>query len=257
MLGGNPGGAGACGSRRCRSPPPATIARSAPPSRKSASWPARRAGQRRGRWPARARPPLRARTPAARPAPPIGRERRAAVGQPRDRPRHARPDRRGRFFVDLPAGAFVDEQPADERGCPCEVGLPAVGDDRLRARERDRGEGSRPAPARAARFLRSRSCRSAAAPPRPDCRRARRRSRRAGLFGVEGDAEQVAAEVQRRRRVFFPQARFPAPQPHLAVVADRVGAVGRGPGDRAQARRRSTRSPGPNRLSGSQPSPGL
>ena len=55
---------------------------------------------------------------------------------------------------------------------------------------------------------------------------------------VERDPEQVALEVQRCRRVGFPERRFRAPEPHRAFIADGVRAPRTGPGHRSQARRR-------------------
>ena len=57
---------------------------------------------------------------------------------------------------------------------------------------------------------------------------------------IERDPEQVAAEVDRGRRIGFPETRFASPQPHLAVVADGVGAHRLRPRDGPQVRLLST-----------------
>ena len=203
-------------------------ARASPARRRAAAW----------AWPSTARRPIRARTPAGRQGRRSRTRRRRRAGRPR--PREAR----------LPSRPPLPGRPASpsrrsaagRRRSGFRWGWAARGRRRSPASRRTRSRRTPPAGLRAAaRF------------PRPALAVAQQHASLAHRFradriaasrvaGVERDPEQVAGEVERRRRVVFPEPGLAAPQPHLFAdlvpdVADRVGACGRGPGDGAQSRR--------------------
>ena len=167
----------------------------------------------------------------------FGGDRRATVHQARHGPWDRTCERRVRFRVDTPARAVVYEQPA---GIASAFALALgvrnpVGDDRLRACERDRCE-ARPGDFRGECFL------APALAVAEDYAGLAHHVTTAWVVGIERHTQQVAAEVDGCRRVWFPKSRLPAPKPHRGLrvlgsgFANGICPVRTGPGHRSQSR---------------------
>src|ERR1700730_16205284 len=108
-----------------------------------------------------------------------------------------------------------------------------IGDDRLRPGKGDRSE------AGSLHFGGKRVLSPALAIAQQDAFLAHRLTA-SRVSRIEGDTEQVSAEVARGRGIRFPQAGLSSPQPHLTEFSDGKGPCRGGPGDRTQGRSHMT-----------------